>query len=90
MAKRYDEEFRREAVKLVLEGGVPASRAAKDLGVGESTLNKWLIAAKGSSPVPISESEREELKRLRKENAQLRMERDILKKATAYFAKTTV
>jgi transposase len=87
MSKRYDEEFRREAVKLVIEGGVKARRAARDLGVSEPTLSKWISEARGKEPKPLSESEREELKRLRKENSQLRMERDILKKATAYFAK---
>ena len=87
MSKRYDEEFRREAVKLVLEGGVKTSRASRDLGVSEATLSKWVTQARGEEPRPLSESETEELKRLRKENAQLRMERDILKKATAYFAR---
>lgn len=77
MPRKFDEEFRREAVKLVLEGGVPAGRAARDLGVGESTLGKLLVAAKGQAPERLTESEREELKRLRKENVQLRMERDI-------------
>ena len=89
MPRRYDDEFRREAVKLVLEGGVSASRVSRDLGVSATTLSKWVSAAKGASPEPISESEREELKRLRKENTQLRIERDILKKCTAYFAKDT-
>lgn len=90
MPKRYDEEFRREAVKLVREGGVPVARAATDLGIGESTLAKW-IAASGSNGAnaELVESERDELKRLRKENIQLRLERDILKKATAFFAKNT-
>ena len=89
MGKRYDEEFRREAVRLVLEGGVSVVRAAIDLGISETTLNKWINEARGKESNPLSENEREELKRLRKENAQLRMERDILKKATAYFAKDT-
>ena len=89
MGKRYDEEFRREAVRLVLEGGVSAGRAATDLGISETTLNKWINEARGKGSNPLSENEREELKRLRKENAQLRMERDILKKATAHFAKDT-
>jgi len=48
MPKRYDEEFKREAVKLVLEGGVPAARAAADLGVGETSVSKWLAAARGT------------------------------------------
>lgn len=89
MGKKFDEEFRREAVKLVLEGGVPAARAARDLGVSQTTLGKWLTAARGTESESLSESEREELKRLRKENVQLKMERDILKKATAYFAKNS-
>jgi len=90
MPRRYDEEFRSQAVKLVREGGVPAARAAAELGVGESTLGKWLAAASGNGGETLVESEREELKRLRKENLQLRMERDILKKATAYFARTAL
>lgn len=87
MPRRFDEEFRREAIKLVREGGVPVARAAADLGIGESTLSKWLAATSGSAETPMTESEREELKRLRKEVSQLRLERDILKKATAFFAK---
>ena len=86
MVRKFDEEFRREAVNLVL-GGVSAVRAAADLGVSQTTLSKWVAAARGSQAETVSETEHEELKRLRKENAQLRMERDILKKATAYFAK---
>ena len=89
MGKKFSEEFKAEAVRLVVEGGVPASRAASDLGIGESTLTKWLKLQRGQSPEPLSLSEREELKQLRKENATLRMERDILKKATAYFAKVS-
>lgn len=92
MPKRYDEEFRARAVKLVRDGGVSMGRAAKELGIAEVTLSKWLSAAAQGTPSSeeLLESERTELKRLRKENAELRMERDILKKATAYFAKTTL
>lgn len=89
MAKKFSEEFKIEAIKLVREGGVPVSRAASDLGIGESTLAKWLKSSGVQGPEPLSMSEREELKQLRKENATLRMERDILKKATAYFAKVS-
>ena len=88
MVRKFDEEFRREAVSLVL-GGVSAARAAADLGVSQTTLSKWVAAARASQEEPVSETEHEELKRLRKENVQLRMERDILKKATAYFAKNS-
>ena len=89
MPRKFDEEYRIQAVKLVRESGIPVKRAACELGIGESTLNKWLSAANGQhvSEAALVEGEREELKRLRKENMQLRMERDILKKATAYFAK---
>lgn len=90
MGRKFSEEFKAESIKLVLEGGVPITKAASDLGIGASTLTKWLSQVKGSSPEPISLSEREELKQLRKENANLRMERDILKKATAYFAKNHI
>ncbi|MCI0461963.1 MAG: transposase [Gemmataceae bacterium] len=87
MGKRYDEEFRMGAIKLVREEGVPVSRAASDLGISAWTLSRWLSEAKGEGNESLMESEREELKRLRRENQQLRLERDILKKATAYFAK---
>ena len=87
MPRKYDEDYRRQAVNLVREGGVPVGRAAAELGVGESTLGKWLAAAGTDGTEPLVESEREELKRLRRDNIQLRMERDILKKATAYFTK---
>ena len=90
MPRQYDEDFRREAVRLVTTGGLSISRAAADLGIGATTLTKWIAAAGHTSPEELTESELEELKRLRKENVQLRMERDILKKATAYFAKTTL
>jgi transposase-like protein len=46
MGKKFDEEFRQEAVRLVLEGGVPAVRAARDLGVSQTTLSKWLTAGR--------------------------------------------
>ena len=54
MGKRSSEEYRREAVKLVLEGGVPIRRAASDLGIGESTLTKWIQAHKADSREPVS------------------------------------
>jgi transposase len=87
--RQFDEQFRREAVQLVTEGGVPTRQACQDLGIGRSTLERWVATARAASPKTLSESEREELKRLRKENTQLKMERDILKKATAYFAKNS-
>ena len=91
MRKKYDSEYKAEAVKLVLKHGVSKSQVCQDLGLGKSTLEKWVSEFKrnsaGVSVTAVTESEKEELKRLRKENNVLRMERDILKKATAFFAK---
>ena len=88
MARRsFTAEFKAEAVALVLEHGMTASQVAKDLGVGQPSISRWVRAAKeASAPGALSTSEREELKRLRKETKVLRMERDILKKAAAFFA----
>jgi transposase len=90
--KKFSEEYKQEAVKLVVEGGVPVAQAARDLGLGQSTLTKWIAAWRAKSPQeePLTLSEREELRALRKEINQLKLERDILKKAAAYFAKGSV
>lgn len=87
--KRYSEEFKAEAVKLVLERGLDAKQAALDLGVGKSTMDAWVRVwrERKASGVEITPAELEELKRLKKENRVLREERDILKKAAAYFAR---
>jgi transposase len=92
MSKKFTEEFKTQAVKLVLEQGLTQDQVCRDLGFGHSTLAKWLAAYKsaGLANGTIKETELEELKRLRKEVHTLRMERDILKKATAYFAKHTL
>ena len=91
MAKaRYDKhsaEFRAEAIRLVDEREAPLARIARELGVKESTLRLWVKEAQPESTAPLREDERSELRRLRHEVRQLRMERDILKKATAFFAK---
>ena len=87
--KRYGEAFKAEAVKLVLERGLDVKQAALDLGVGKSTMDKWVRVARQrkTAGVEVTPAELEELKRLKKENRVLREERDILKKAAAYFAK---
>lgn len=91
MKRKFSTEFKAEAVKLVLEQGLAPAQAARDLGIGASTLDKWLKDARGRvQPQAITESEKEELKRLRKEVHYLKMERDILKKATAYFSRTSL
>jgi transposase len=79
----YPEEFRREAVRLAQLGDKPQRQLAKDLGISDVTLRHWLKdekAARGERPGGLSQDEREELKRLRDENAKLRMEREILRK----------
>jgi transposase len=86
----YPEEFRREAIRLAELGDRPQRKLAKDLGVSDPTLRKWLkaeMAARGERPGGLSADEREELGRLRDENAKLRLEREILRKAAVFFAK---
>ena len=92
MGKRFTEEFKAQAIKLIIEQGLTQDQVCADLGFGKSTLAKWLTEYKsaGIANGTIKETELEELKRLRKEVHTLRMERDILKKATAYFAKHTI
>lgn len=91
MGRKFTEEMKTEAIKLVLDHGVSKAQAASDLGIGVSTLTRWLSGHKPDQRgEELAESEKEELKRLRKEVHVIRMERDILKKATAFFAKHTV
>jgi transposase len=85
----FSEEFKAGAVRLVDEEGKPATQVARDLGIHDSVLSNWLRIARANRPPPANEAERDELERLRKEVRVLRMERDILKKATAYFAKNS-
>ena len=84
---RYSAEFKAEAVRLVRGATEPLSKVAQDLGIVPETLRLWVHAARPAAEVPLTDSERGELKRLRREVRELRMERDILKKATAFFAK---
>ena len=86
----YPEEFRREAIRLAQLGDNPQRKLAKDLGVSDVTLRRWVKegqAARGERPGGLSSDEREELYRLRDENAKLRMEREILRKAAVFFAR---
>jgi transposase len=89
--RRFSREFKLEAVKLVKEGGVKVSQASQDLGVYETSLRRWIKQYEvdhGDNPLgALTTEEKEELRRLRRENRQLKMEREILKKATAFFAK---
>ena len=89
--KYYSKQFKIDAVKLVTEQGYKASEAARNLGIHHSSLRHWKkqLETDGNQAFPGKghmTSEKEELYRLRKENKRLRMEREILKKAAAFFA----
>lgn len=85
--RTYTDEFKLEAVKLVLEQGLSLAQAARDLGIHANVLRNWKMKYLADQEDPsLTEDERMELARLRDENRRLRMERDILKKATAFFA----
>ena len=91
--RRFTKEFKREAVRLLESDPRPGIEIARDLGIDEPMLYRWRRELGGQTkPVnsvaeALSPDEREELRRLRREVAELREERDILKKATAFFAK---
>ena len=89
--RKFSNEFKEEAVKLVLEEGYRVSEAARNLGIHENLLRRWKREYEGDDKVgsvPGSAAAMQaELNRLRKENKRLKMEREILKKAAAFFAK---
>jgi transposase len=87
--KRYDREFREGAVRIVEETGKPIAQVARDLGVNEGTLGNWVTKAREArdGAEGLSRGDIEELKRLRAENAELRMERDVLKRSVVLWVK---
>jgi len=87
--KLYTEEFRAGAVALVIGEHKRVAEVARNLGVSRSALDNWVNQARRDSSKggSVKADETQELARLRKENRELKMERDILKKATAFFAK---
>lgn len=93
--RQFSREFKFEAVRLVKELGVSVAQAARDLDVHENVLRKW-IRERAADPqhafpgMGVMKPEQAEIERLKKEVAKLKMERDILKKAAAYFAKESM
>ena len=92
--RQFSREFKFEAVRLVKERGVSVAQASRDLDVHEN-VRKWMrdVTVDPQQAFPgqgVMKPEHAELDRLRKENAKLRMERDLLKKAAAYFAKESM
>jgi transposase len=89
--RAFTDEFKAETVRLVLEGGKTVAEVARDLDLTESAVRVWVHQAKvdrgQGKPGELTTAEREELQLLRREVKQLRMEREILKKAAAFFAK---
>jgi transposase-like protein len=88
--RKFTEQFKADAVQLVRAGGRSIPQVAADLDLTETSLREWVrraeIEAGEGPPGALTQAEREELVRLRRENRRLQMERDILKKATAFFA----
>ena len=89
--RSFSKEFKRDAVNLVRESGRTVAEVARDLDLTESALREWVRQADvdDGRRDGLTTAEREELVRLRKENRVLREERDILKRATAFFARET-
>ena len=89
--EKYTEEFKMEAVRIALNSGLPRKAIADDLGIGKSTLGKWITRYRvgqrlDDGGILQADELHKELVRLKRENKVLREERDLLKKATAFFA----
>lgn len=88
-SRRFSEEYKAEAVQLVLGSGRSIAEVAKSLGIGESTLGYWIKKAKKEGRVeeqPLSMPERVELEQLRKETREQKLTIELLEKAAAFFA----
>ena len=92
---RYPEQFRQDAVQMALASKDSRASVARRLGVNETTLRNWVAnylaeQERAANPLSVSPSEFEELRRLRREVEELRVEKEILRKAAAYFAQETI
>lgn len=90
--KSYTPKFRREAAHLVIDTQRTIAQVARDIGVGEALLGRWVAIERArmvDPPEALDVDERAELERLRREVAELRMDREFLKKAAAFFASET-
>jgi transposase len=86
--RKFTDEFKTETVKLIRESGRTVGSVARELDLTETAVRSWVKQAEASgSADTLSPDERAELRRLRKENQELRMEKEILRKATVFFAK---
>ena len=87
--RKFSPEYKDEAVRMVIETSKPIAEVARDLGINEGTLGNWVNTYRtshaGEEPA-LSVAERARLRELEKENRELRMEREFLKKAAAFFA----
>ena len=87
MAPRHTAEFKQEAVRIALTSGLTWQQAASDLGVGFSTLSKWIRQSRDDEMILVPDHDLfKEVERLHKKNRRLKEERDLLKKATVFFA----
>jgi transposase len=90
--KSYTPKYRQEAAHLVIDTGRTIAQVARDIGVGEQLLGRWVAIERSrmaDPPEALDVDERAELERLRREVAELRMDREFLKKAAAFFATET-
>ena len=90
--RRFTEEFKREAVRLGTQAGVSKTKVAQELGIGVGILGRWVRESRSgrwemSAGKPLKSEQQAEIERLRRELNRVKTERDILKKAVAYFAK---
>ena len=92
---RYPDEFRRDAVQMALASNTSWAAVARRLGVNETTLRNWIHAhlaeqERAANPLSLKESEFEELRRLRREVKELKVEKEILREAASFFARETI